>query len=72
MAGAMAIESGLVADSGGAAESATVTVNAPGPPVGVPPIAPLEAFSVKPAGSAPAVTLQVYGGMPPVAAMVAL
>ena len=59
MAGAIAIDSGLLADCGVAAESATLTVNAPGPSVGVPVMAPLEGFNVRPAGSAPAVTLQV-------------
>ena len=72
MAGAIAIDSGLLADCGVAAESATVTVNAPGPPVGVPAMAPVEGFSARPAGSAPEVTLQVYGGVPPEPARVAL
>jgi hypothetical protein len=38
--------------------------------VGVPLIAPVPAFSVSPTGSAPVVTLHVYGVVPPVAASV--
>ena len=41
-------------------------------PVGVPVIAPELAFSDNPAGKVPTVTDQVYGGVPPVAASVAL
>jgi hypothetical protein len=37
--------------------------------VGVPVIAPVELFSVSPAGSDPAVIPQVYGAVPPVTAM---
>ena len=39
---------------------------------GVPVIAPVEAFMVKPAGSVPLVSDQVYGGAPPVAVRVVL
>lgn len=35
--------------------------------VGVPVIAPVEAFSVRPAGSLPELTENVYGDLPPVA-----
>jgi hypothetical protein len=38
---------------------------------GVPPIAPVEALRVRPAGSAPEAMLQVYDGFPPVACNVA-
>ena len=40
--------------------------------VGVPPRAPLALLNVMPAGSVPAVSAQVYGAVPPVAASVAL
>jgi hypothetical protein len=39
---------------------------------GVPVMAPIEAFRVKPAGRAPMVSDQVYGATPPVAVRVAL
>lgn len=52
--------------------SVTVTVKVAGPAaVGVPVIAPLEAI-VKPAGSAPPVTANVYGAVPFVAATLAV
>ena len=35
--------------------------------VGVPPICPVEAFKVKPAGNVPEVNCQVYAPVPPVA-----
>ena len=35
--------------------------------VGVPEIVPLDAASVRPAGNAPALTLQLYGVVPPLA-----
>jgi hypothetical protein len=38
--------------------------------VGVPPITPVEAFRFSPAGRLPAVTDQLYGVVPPVAASV--
>lgn len=44
----------------------TVKVNAPAV-VAVPEMAPVAGFSDKPGGSVPSVTLQVYGGEPPVA-----
>lgn len=49
--------------------SATVTLNEDVPvPVGVPLMTPVAAFSVKPAGSDPLLTVQLlYGGIPPVA-----
>jgi hypothetical protein len=40
--------------------------------VGVPVIAPVAAFNVRPAGSVPLVSDHVYGGVPPVAAKTAL
>jgi len=40
--------------------------------VGVPVIAPVDAFSDRPAGSVPEVRDHVYGDVPPVAASVAL
>jgi len=40
--------------------------------VGVPEIDPLEAVKLKPPGSAPALTLQLYGVVPPLAVKVAL
>ena len=43
-----------------------VKVNVPAA-VGVPVTAPVDALSVKPAGSEPLVIENVYGGMPPVA-----
>lgn len=39
--------------------------------VGVPDRTPVVGFSVMPVGNAPVVTANVYGGTPPVAAMVA-
>ena len=44
----------------------TVNVNVP-EPLGVPKMAPPAAFSVKPAGRAPALMLHVYGDFPPAA-----
>lgn len=40
--------------------------------VGVPVIAPVEAFNMRPAGSVPLVSDHIYGGVPPVAAKTAL
>ena len=57
----------------GFSESVTVTVKLICPtcgPVGLPVIAPVEAFSVSPAGRLPLVTAQAYGVMPPAAASV--
>src|SRR5271155_2437830 len=52
--------------------SLTSTVNDEFPDaVGVPEIKPVAAVRLKPAGSAPAVILQVYGIVPPLAASVA-
>jgi hypothetical protein len=55
--------------SGGELESVTANVNgvAVTAEVGVPVIAPFEVFNVNPGGSVPAVSCQVYGGVPPVA-----
>jgi hypothetical protein len=60
--------------AGGTPESATwnvrgvlVTVC-----VGVPVIAPVDAFNISPAGSVPLVSVHIYGGVPPVAAKTAL
>jgi hypothetical protein len=50
------------------AESVAVTVKAEVPEVvGTPLICPVAAFKVRPAGKTPTVTLQVYGGVPPLA-----
>ena len=38
--------------------------------VGIPEIAPVELSNVMPVGRAPVATLQVYGGVPPVADMI--
>src|SRR5215831_12521773 len=50
-------------------ESVTVNVTAAAGPlltvVGVPVIAPVEVFSDSPAGNVPAVSANVYGGVPP-------
>jgi hypothetical protein len=54
----------------GVSASVTFTVKLIGPvtlPVGVPVIAPVPPFNVKPAGSAPTLIDQAYGVMPPVA-----
>ena len=52
--------------------SVTLTVNEDVPDaVGVPEIAPVEAFSVSPAGSEPLLTLHEYGVVPPLACSVA-
>jgi hypothetical protein len=56
----------------GDVESFTCTVKDAVPPaVGVPPIWPVALFSVSPAGRDPAVTDQLYGVVPPLAANVA-
>ena len=53
------------------AESVTVIVKVKDPAaVGVPERTPVAGFNVKPAGSDPVVTANVYGLMPPVAASV--
>ncbi len=58
----------LDAVCGGAAASCTPTVKFAVPAVvGVPVIAPVELFSVRPAGNDPAVIDHVYGVVPPVA-----
>ena len=45
----------------------TLTVKEKGPAVvGVPVIAPVAVFSVRPAGSAPEAIAKVYGAVPPV------
>ncbi len=55
----------------GEVESVTMAVKLKEPAVvGVPEIAPLEADNVRPAGNAPALMLQLYGVVPPVAAKV--
>ena len=52
----------------GAVESVTFAVKLNEPEVvGVPEIVPVAADSVKPVGSAPELTLQLYGVVPPVA-----
>lgn len=47
--------------------TSAVKLNVPGV-VGVPVMAPVEGFNVRPAGSAPVTMEKVYGGVPPVAA----
>jgi phosphoribosylcarboxyaminoimidazole (NCAIR) mutase len=47
----------------------TVKLNVP-EEVGMPEIAPVEAVKVNPAGNAPALMLQLYGIVPPLAAKV--
>jgi hypothetical protein len=57
----------------GAVESVTLAVKLNVPAVvGVPEIVPLAAASVRPAGSAPELMLQLYGVVPPLAANVVL
>jgi hypothetical protein len=58
----------------GLLESVTVNVRAVAlaVAVGVPLIAPVAAFKVRPAGRVPLVSDQAYGNVPPVAASVAL
>ena len=52
--------------------SVTLTVNEDVPDaVGVPEIAPVEAFRVSPAGNEPLLTLQEYGVVPPLACIAA-
>jgi hypothetical protein len=60
--------------AGGVLESATWNVRAVlvTACVGVPVIAPVAAFSIRPAGNVPLVSDHVYGGVPPVAAKTAL
>ena len=62
----------VVAVCCGTPESVTLNVNgvAVSAAVGVPLMAPVEVFSVKPAGSVPEVNCQVYGLIPPVAVSV--
>ena len=57
----------------GLAESVTLKVSAVPAlcTVGVPVMAPVAAFSCRPAGKAPLVSVQVYGATPPVAVSVA-
>jgi len=56
----------------GVSESVTVTVKFVVPEaVGVPEMAPVEAFRIRPAGKLPVVTVHEYGVMPPVACNVA-
>ena len=55
----------------GAVESVTLAVKLNDPAVvGVPEIVPLAAANVRPAGNAPALMLQLYGVVPPLAAKV--
>ena len=57
----------------GPLESVTVNVTPPDAvAVGVPVIAPVDAFSVNPAGRLPPVTVHVYGEVPPLTASEAL
>ena len=58
-------------ETAGSSESVTFTVKFEVPTAdGVPLMAPVAAFNVKPAGSAPVEMLQAYGAKPPVAASV--
>ena len=59
---------------GGALESTTWTVRAVLVTVcvGVPVIAPVEPFSMRPVGSVPLVSDHIYGGVPPLADRTAL
>jgi hypothetical protein len=71
-AGATTIPSVAVFVCGVVHESVAVTVKSNVPEaVGVPASAPVEAFNVIPAGSAPEVTLHVIGESPPLATSVA-
>jgi hypothetical protein len=63
--------SDLVAVSELASETCTVNVLVPDP-VGVPEIIPVAGSSARPAGKLPEMTDQLSGGVPPVAAKVAL
>jgi hypothetical protein len=71
-AAATAMLSDCVAVSAaGVLESVTMAVKLNDPAVvGVPEIVPLAVASVRPAGSVPALTLQLYGAVPPVAVKV--
>jgi hypothetical protein len=65
------IESAWVADCGVDAESLTLTLNGNVPEAeGVPVIAPVEAFRLRPPGSDPEAMLQTYGSVPPAAVRV--
>ena len=69
--GLITIDKLLLAVCTGLDESVAVTVNEKVPAVvGVPLIWPLVKLSVRPAGSAPLVTAQLYGVVPPLAASV--
>src|SRR5271165_6242107 len=69
--GAIVIDSAAVFDTAGTSESDTFTVKLALPAaVGVPLIAPVDAFSVNPAGRLPTDIAQLYGVVPPVAANV--
>ena len=55
----------------GAVESVTLAVKLNDPAVvGVPEIVPLAAASVRPAGNAPELMLQLYGVVPPLASII--
>jgi len=71
--GAITMLSAFVAVSAGVVESLTRTVKSAVPAaVGVPSITPVALCKVRPAGSAPAITVHAaYGGVPPVAVSVA-
>ena len=65
------IERAFVAVPGVVAESVTITVKFAVPTVvGVPVMAPVDAFRVRPVGRAPTEIDQVYGAVPPLAARV--
>ena len=71
-AGAMFMDKDVVADCCGELESTAVTPKLKLPlAAGVPVRTPVLAERVRPAGSCPEEMLQVYGEVPPVAAMVA-
>jgi hypothetical protein len=72
-AGATVIERAWVAVWVGEDESVACTLKAEVPDeVGVPVIAPVEAFRLNPGGSAPELTFQEYGVVPPAAATLEL
>ena len=70
-AGAMVMLRGAVAVDNWKSVTCTVKLEMPAP-LGVPVIAPLFGSKCKPTGKLPAVTLQLYGVTPPVAASIAL
>jgi hypothetical protein len=68
--GLIVIERPCVAVRNPLSVTCTVMLDVPGV-VGMPLIAPVDAFNDKPAGNVPTVTAQVYGVVPPAATSVA-